>query len=100
MILLTSSQCKCAGSQQQLDAATECRQEIALKPSIALEPVRIACRGVRQRQIFWREFAPGLYRLRQGTLAAILEKVILRILTKQEGQFDAREFGEQMIEPS
>ena len=64
-----------------------------------LEPRLIARGWVRQRQITWCVFPPCCRGLCERCLSPGAEKVPLRVVTDQDGELDARQFCEKMVEP-
>ena len=88
-----------SASEKRLDPRLQHGYELLLKPRMALEPRLIARRRMGQRNVLWSVLPPGLGRFGQRWFAAAGQKMVLRILTDEQRQFNPRQLGQQMIEP-
>ena len=88
-----------SASENRPDPRLQHGYELLFKPCMALEPRLIARRGVWQWNVLWSVFPPGLGRFGQRRFAAAGQKMVLRILTDEQRQFNPRQLDQQMIKP-
>src|SRR5688572_19265804 len=88
-----------SAAKNRIDPPAQFREECLLKTGMALQPGRVAWGGVRQGNECRRVQSPCLCSLSQRRLAAVAQKVALRMLSDEQCQFYRRQFGEQLIQP-